>query len=132
MPSIFSGIAPDGAGNPVSIVGDFIPNNTGSFAGGSFWDVNEAGTLITKAAISGGSYATDPNNPGTGRGTAKIGGLDFVYYVIDNQDVVLMGIDLDATAPGTYHWRSFRAAGRHADANQFVQQQQLCFRRGRF
>jgi hypothetical protein len=97
----FSGIAPDGTGNPVSIVGDFIPNNTGSFAGGSFWDVNEAGTLITKAAISGGSYATDPNNPGTGRGTANIGGLDFVYYVIDNQDVVLMGIDLDAAAPGT-------------------------------
>ena len=97
----FSGIAPDGTGNPVSIIGDFIPNGTGGFSVGSFWDVNEAGTLITKGIISGGSYATDLNNAGTGRGTANIGGLDFVYYVIDNQHVVLMGIDLDAAAPGT-------------------------------
>jgi hypothetical protein len=99
----FSGIIPDDTGDPTSIVGDIIPTTagTGSFAGGSFWDVNDAGTLATKASISGGSYATDNTNPGTGRGLANIGGLDFVYYVIDSQHIQFMGIDQDAAAPGT-------------------------------
>jgi hypothetical protein len=97
----FSGIAPDGTGDSISIIGDFIPNGTGSFATGSQWDVNENGNFTTDASIAGGSYATDGTNPGSGRGTASIGGLDFVYYVIDGQHVQLMGIDQDATAPGT-------------------------------
>jgi hypothetical protein len=99
----FSGIATDGLGNPTSIVGDIIPTATGSgtFAPGSFWDVNENGIFVTKASISGGSYATDNNHPGTGRGLAIISGLNFVYYVIDSQHVQFMGIDQDAAAPGT-------------------------------
>src|SRR5208282_4137112 len=99
----FSGIAPDDTGNPISIVGDFIPTATGvgTFAAGSYWDVNEDGNFITKGSISGGGYATDNGNPGTGRGTATIGGLDFVYYVIDGQHAQFMGIDGDAAAPGT-------------------------------
>jgi hypothetical protein len=100
----FSGIAPDGTGNPVSIVGDFIPNSatgSGSFSAGSFEDINEAGNVIPKTSISGGSYATDSTNPGTGRGLATIGGLDYVYYVVDGQHAQFMGIDNDAAAPGT-------------------------------
>ena len=99
----FTGIAPDNTGNPTSIVGDIIPTaaGNGTFAAGSFWDVNENGDFITKASISGGGYATDANNLGTGRGLASIGGLDFVYYVIDSQHVQFMGIDADAAAPGT-------------------------------
>ena len=100
----FSGIAPDGTGNPVSIVGDFIPNSatgSGSFSTGSFEDINEAGNVIPKTSISGGSYATDSTNPGTGRGLATIGGLDYVYYVVDGQHAQFMGIDNDAAAPGT-------------------------------
>jgi hypothetical protein len=99
----FSGIAPDNTGNATSIVGDIIPTaaGNGTFAAGSFWDVNENGDFITKASISGGGYETDPNYPGTGRGLATIGGLDFVYYVIDSQHVQFMGIDQDASAPGT-------------------------------
>ena len=99
----FSGIVPDGTGDPISIVGDIIPTaaGSGSFANGSFWDVNDNGTFVTKASIAGGAYATDNNNIGTGRGIASIGGLDFVYYVIDSQHIEFMGIDQDAAAPGT-------------------------------
>ncbi|MHB8501345.1 MAG: hypothetical protein ACYDCG_16770 [Candidatus Acidiferrales bacterium] len=97
----FAGVAPDGTGNAISIVGDFIPNGAGSFSSGSFEDINEAGSLISKASISGGSYVIDNNNPGTGRGTATIGGIDYVYYVIDGQRVQLMCIDPDAANPGT-------------------------------
>lgn len=100
----FAGIAPDGTGSPISIVGDIIPNSatgSGSFSGGSFQDINENGTLVTKASISGGSYATDSNNPGSGRGTAVIGGVGYVYYVIDGKRAQFMGTDPDAAAPGT-------------------------------
>jgi hypothetical protein len=98
----FSGLDP-ASGNPISLVGDFIANATGmgSFSPGSFVDVNDGGTLTTKAIISGGGYATDNTNPGTGRGLATIGGLDYVYYVIDSQHVQLMDIDPDLVAPGT-------------------------------
>jgi hypothetical protein len=97
----FSGIVPDNSGDSVSIVGDLIPTAVGSgtFATNSFWDVNDAGVLSGKTPISGGSYASDGS--GTGRGIANIGGLDFVYYVIDSQHVEFMGIDADASAPGT-------------------------------
>ena len=100
----FSGVATDDTGNPISIVGDFIPNSgtgSGSFSSGSFEDLNEAGTFATKASISGGSFGTDNTNVGTGRGLATIGGVDYVYYVIDSQHVQFMGIDQDTAAPGT-------------------------------
>jgi hypothetical protein len=99
----FSGIIPDDTGNPVSIVGDIVAPTagSGSFAANSFWDVNDNGTFTTKAVISGGTYSTDSTNLGTGRGLAFIGGLNFVYYVIDGQHVQFMGIDQDAAAPGT-------------------------------
>jgi hypothetical protein len=99
----FAGVAPDGTGNPTSIIGDLVAGTagSGSFAAGSFWDANEGGNLIPKASISGGSYAPDNTNPGTGRGTAVINGANFVYYVVDSQHVQFMGIDQDAAAPGT-------------------------------
>jgi hypothetical protein len=99
----FSGIAPDDTGNPISIVGDFIPETagTGSFASGSFEDINDGGTFTTKASISGGSYQADTTNLGTGRGIANIGAYSFVYYVIDSQHAVFMGTDADTEAPGT-------------------------------
>jgi hypothetical protein len=98
----FSGLDP-ASGNAISLIGDIIANATGagSFSAGSFIDVNDGGTLTTKASISGGSYATDNANAGTGRGLATIGGLDYVYYVIDSQHVQLMDIDPDLVAPGT-------------------------------
>jgi hypothetical protein len=101
----FSGLDP-ASGNPISLVGDFVADaaGAGSFSAGSFVDVNDGGTLTTKAIISGGTYATDNANPGTGRGLATISaGLDYVYYVIDSQHVQLMDIDPDqqAVAPGT-------------------------------
>jgi hypothetical protein len=99
----FAGIAPDGTGSATSIIGDLVAGTagSGSFAAGSFWDANEGGNLISKASISGGSYATDNTNSGTGRGTAVINGANFVYYVVDSQHVQFMGIDQDAAAPGT-------------------------------
>lgn len=98
----FSGLDP-ASGNAISLVGDFVADATGSgsFSPGSFVDVNDGGTLTTKAIISGGSYATDNTNPGTGRGLATIGGLDYAYYVIDSQHVQLMDIDPDLQTPGT-------------------------------
>ncbi len=99
----FAGIAPDGTGNPTSAIGDLVAGTagSGSFGVGSFWDVNEAGNLITKGSISGGSYAPDNANLETGRGTAVINGANFVYYVIDSQHVQFMATDEDAAAPGT-------------------------------
>lgn len=100
----FAGIAPDLTGNPASIIGDFVASGTagtGTFSNGSFEDINEAGNFVTKASISGGTYTIDNTNPGTGRGTAIIGGLDFVYYVIDAQHAEFMGTDNDAGSPGT-------------------------------
>ncbi len=100
----FSGVAPDGTESQLSIVGDFIPNSgtgVGSFSVGSFEDINEGGSVVPKVSISGGSYYTDNTNPGTGRGFATIGNLDYVYYVIDGQHAQFMGIDSDVGAPGT-------------------------------
>src|SRR5208282_423014 len=96
-------VAPDNTGNPISIVGDFIPETagSGSFASGSFEDINDGGTFTTKGSISGGGYATDTTNLGTGRGTATIGIYSFVYYVIDSQHAVFMGTDADTENPGT-------------------------------
>jgi hypothetical protein len=98
----FSGLDP-ASGNAISLVGDFIAGTTGmgSFSPGSFMDVNDGGTLTTKAIISGGSYQPDNANLGTGRGTATIAGLDYVYYVIDSQHVQLMDIDPDLVTAGT-------------------------------
>ena len=98
----FSGLDP-ASGNAISLVGDFVADATGSgsFSPGSFVDVNDGGTLTTKAIISGGGYQPDNANLGTGRGTATIAGLDYVYYVIDSQHVQLMDIDPDLQTPGT-------------------------------
>jgi hypothetical protein len=96
----FAGIDPV-SGNPLSIVGDFIPNGAGSFSSGSFADTNNGGNIFTKASIAGGSYVADSNNPGTGRGTAVIGNSNYVYYVIDSQHVELMDKDPDAVVGGT-------------------------------
>jgi hypothetical protein len=96
----FSGIDP-ASGNPLSIIGDFIPDGAGSFSSGSFEDINNGGTIFTKASIAGGSYVADSNNPGTGRGTAVIGNSNYVYYVIDSQHVELMDRDPDAVVGGT-------------------------------
>jgi hypothetical protein len=98
----FSGIAP-ASGDPISIIGDLVASGTGgtgSFASGSFADVNDGGTLIPKTLVSGG-YQVDNNNPGTGRGTATINGLSYVYYVIDGQHAQMMEIDADQVAGGT-------------------------------
>jgi len=95
----FSGISPI-SGNPISILGDFIANGS-SFSSGSYEDVNDGGTIVPKAIISGGDYLTDSTNPGTGRGTASIGGRAFVYYVIDSQHVQLMETDGDEVNVGT-------------------------------
>ena len=96
----FAGIDP-ASGNPLSIIGDFIPDGTGSFSSGSFEDINNGGNIFTKASIAGGSYVADNNNPGTGRGTAVIGNSNYVYYVIDSQHVELMDRDPDAVVGGT-------------------------------
>jgi hypothetical protein len=98
----FSGIDP-GSGNPLSIVGDFVASASGigSFSAGSFEDINDGGTIITKASVAGGGYATDNANPGTGRGLATLNGLNYVYYVIDTQHVQFMEIDADQVVAGT-------------------------------
>jgi hypothetical protein len=98
----FSGIDPT-SGNPISIVGDFIPTaaGSGSFASGSFEDINDGGNIVNKAEISGGNYQMDNANPGTGRGTANLGGLNYVFYVIDSQHIEMMGIDPDQVTGGT-------------------------------
>jgi len=123
----FSGIITDDTGNPVSIVGDLVvpTAGAGSFTTGSntgpnsFWDVNDNGTFATKASIPG-VYATDTSNGGTGRGLATIGGLDFVYYVIDGQHVQFMGIDQDAAAPGTLQGEAIaQQAGTPNDVTAF-------------
>jgi hypothetical protein len=95
----FSGISPV-SGNAISTVGDFIPSAAGSgiFSSGSFEDINDGGTLTTKALISG-SYG--PDTSGTGRGTATINNLSYVYYVIDSQHVQFMQTNLDSTSGGT-------------------------------
>jgi len=101
----FSGIVPDDTGNPVSIIGEFTPNGACAVSCGvtntSFEDVNDNGNFITKASLSGGTLTTDNANPGSGRGTATLGGLDYVFYVIDDQHVQFMAIDQDPNAPGT-------------------------------
>ena len=99
----FSGIAP-ASGDPISIVGDLIPDSgsgSGSFSAGSYEDINDNGTFVTKAQISGGSYMMDSSNPGTGRGTAIIGGLNYVFYVIDGQHAQFMETDPDLVTGGT-------------------------------
>ncbi|MGC1490662.1 MAG: hypothetical protein WA798_04760, partial [Candidatus Acidiferrum sp.] len=119
----FSGIIPDNTGNPISIVGDFIPNSatgSGSFSIGSMEDVNDAGTVTSQALIAGGSYETDNTNPGTGRGVASLGGIDYVYYVIDGQHAQFMSIDEDTGAPGTIAGEAMaQQAGTPNDVSSF-------------
>ncbi|MGB2637814.1 MAG: hypothetical protein WAN32_02580, partial [Candidatus Acidiferrum sp.] len=95
----FSGTAP-ASGDVISVIGDFVPNGS-SFSPGSYEDVNDNGTIISKAIISGGGYQTDTGDLGTGRGTATIGTSNYVYYVIDSQHVQLMETDLDLVVAGT-------------------------------
>lgn len=97
----FSGISPI-SGNAISRIGDFIPSAaaSGSFSSGSFEDVNDGGNFTTKADITG-SYQPDNNSPGTGRGTAIINGLNYVYYVIDGQHAQFMETDPDQVIAGT-------------------------------
>lgn len=119
----FSGIIPDNTGDPISIIGDFIPSSgtgSGSFSNGSFEDVNDDGNFTSKAIISGGSFDTDNSNPGTGRGLATIGGIDYVYYVIDGQHVEFMCVDEDTGAPGTIQGEAVaQQAGTPNDLSAF-------------
>jgi hypothetical protein len=95
----FAGIDPI-SGDALSFIGDLVASGagTGSFSAGSFADINLGGNIASKASISGGSYATDNSNPGTGRGLATIDGAHYVYYVIDSQHAQFMDIDTDQVA----------------------------------
>ena len=62
--------------------------------------MNDGGNFTTKADITG-SYQPDNSSPGTGRGTAIINGLNYVYYVIDGQHAQFMETDPDQVIAGT-------------------------------
>jgi len=82
-PYVFDFTGLDGTGAPKSIVGEFTasggPINTG------VGDANDNGVFSNPAAT--GSVFVDGGNPSTlpgfGRGNALIGGINYVFYIVD-------------------------------------------------
>jgi hypothetical protein len=96
----FSGIS--FSGNPESVIGRFDADGNGGINTGVF-DSNEAGTLSGQQLFPRGAfYQVDSNGDGTnfGRGTAKIAGHDFAFYIVDATRLKFIGNDLNEIFSG--------------------------------
>jgi hypothetical protein len=88
--------------NPASIIGRFDADGGGGVANGLF-DSNIAGTLSGQQAFATDSFCRiDANSDGItfGRGTARIAGQDFVFYVVDATRVKFVGTSFPSAFVG--------------------------------
>jgi hypothetical protein len=96
-PYVFDVAGTDGAGAPISVVGQFVTNGSGGISSGIF-DSND-GSLnppLTPAQTfgAGGSYSFDPTNGSTfGRGTFSFAGRTFTSYLVDSTRIRLLETD---------------------------------------
>ena len=88
--------------NPESIIGRFDANSAGGVSAGLF-DSNEAGTLSGQQLFPPGAfYQLDTNGDGTnfGRGTAKIAGHSFAFYIVDATRLEFLGTNFPEAFSG--------------------------------
>jgi hypothetical protein len=88
--------------SPASIIGRFDADGGGGVANGLF-DSNIAGTLSGQQASATDSFCRiDANSDGItfGRGTARIAGQDFVFYVVDATRVKFVGTSFPSAFVG--------------------------------
>jgi hypothetical protein len=90
----FAGISPDGSGNPISIIGEFAANGAGQLTSGQEDAVELNSVFAGKTAIAGTSFIFDNANPSTGRGTVKISGFNYVFYIVNRNQIKFMGADV--------------------------------------
>ena len=77
------------SGASASLIGQFTTNGTTGITGGLL-DVNDGATL-TPTTVSAAGIGPDPTSGATfGRGTFVIDGLQFTYYMIDQQHLVCL------------------------------------------
>jgi hypothetical protein len=86
---------PSGSGAaPISVVGEFNANGTGTISGGVMDTNNGNLTPSGGTAISPGSYQMDPTNGTTyGRGTMTFDGYTFAFYIVSSSQIVVMEED---------------------------------------
>jgi hypothetical protein len=86
---------PSGSGAaPISVIGEFNANGTGTISGGVM-DINNGNLTPSGAtAISPGTYQMDPTNGATfGRGTMSFGGYTFGFYIVSSSQILVMEED---------------------------------------
>jgi hypothetical protein len=99
----FKGVEVAGtAVSPASIVGRFDADGAGGVAN-SLFDSNVAGTLSGQQSFPAGAfYQVDANSDGStfGRGTARIAGQDFAFYVVDATRLKFIGTGFPSAFAG--------------------------------
>jgi hypothetical protein len=88
--------------SPASIVGRFDADGAGGVVNGLF-DSNVAGALSGQQSFpTGAFYQVDTNSDGRtfGRGTARIAGQDFAFYVADTTRVKFIGTGFPSAVAG--------------------------------
>jgi hypothetical protein len=94
---------PSGSGAaPISVIGEFNANGTGTISGGVM-DTNNGNLMPSGAtAISPGTYEMDPTNGATyGRGTISFAGYTFAFYIVSSSQILVMEEDTLGGSAGT-------------------------------
>jgi hypothetical protein len=89
----FSGTSPDGTGNPISIIGKFKADAAGNLLSGFVDEVELGSGFSAKAAIGNSVFVLDNANTGTGRGTVNVHGFNYVFYIVNGNQIKFMGTD---------------------------------------
>jgi hypothetical protein len=86
---------PSGSGAaPISVIGEFNANGTGTVSGGVMDTNNGNLTPSGATAIAPGTYQMDPSNGATfGRGTMSFGGYTFAFYIVSSSQILVMEED---------------------------------------
>jgi hypothetical protein len=98
-PYVFGVSGSDPAFHPMAIAGKFTSNGSGSIPmANTVLDLNDNGTVTASDTSLHGSYAFDPTEPDTGRGTITLtgtstGSLEYAFYIIDSTHLHLVEID---------------------------------------
>ena len=86
---------PSGSGvAPISVIGEFNLNGTGTINGGVMDTNNGNLTPSGATAIAPGTYQMDPaNGANFGRGTMSFGGYTFAFYIVSSSQILVMEED---------------------------------------
>ncbi len=98
-PYVFGVSGSDPMFHPMAVAGKFTSNGSGGIpAGNTILDLNDNGAVTASDTSLHGSYAFDPTQPGTGRGTITLtstltGTLGYAFYIVDSTHLHLVEMD---------------------------------------